>query len=70
MTLTAPIMGGQFLPCLTGDSLLKNLRKRFHLEDNKPKIETLVKSLIAESSDNWRTNIYDAYQKILQGIHC
>jgi hypothetical protein len=70
MTLTAPIMGGQFLPCLNGDSLLKNMRKRFHLEDNKLKIEALVKSLIAESSDNWRTNIYDAYQKILQGIHC
>jgi len=70
MTLTLPVMGGQFLPCLNGDSILKNLRKRFHLEDNKAKIETLVKNLIMESRDNWRTNIYDAYQKILQGIRC
>jgi len=69
MTLTQPIMGGQFLPCLSKGSVLKSLRKRFHLEDNT-KIELLVKDLIRESRDNWRTNIYDAYQNILQGIHC
>jgi len=69
MTLTQPIMGSQFLPCLNKGSVLKNLRKRFHLEDNT-KIESLVKDLIRESRDNWRTNIYDAYQNILQGIRC
>uniref|UniRef100_A0A6B2L004 1-phosphatidylinositol 4-kinase n=1 Tax=Arcella intermedia TaxID=1963864 RepID=A0A6B2L004_9EUKA len=69
MTMTQPIMGGQFLPCLNKGSVLKNLRKRFHLEDNT-RIEALVKDLIKESRDNWRTNIYDAYQNILQGIRC
>jgi hypothetical protein len=60
---------GQFLPCLDKDSVIRNLRKRFRLEWNSEQIRELVNNLIVEARDNWRTNIYDTYQRILNDIY-
>eukprot|EP01128_Nolandella_sp_AFSM9_P011950 TRINITY_DN8834_c0_g1_i1.p1 TRINITY_DN8834_c0_g1~~TRINITY_DN8834_c0_g1_i1.p1 ORF type:complete len:943 (-),score=270.64 TRINITY_DN8834_c0_g1_i1:315-2738(-) len=59
----------QFIPCLEKDSVIRNLRKRFRLEWNTPQIRELVLNLIAEARDNWRTTIYDTYQRILNDIY-
>lgn len=81
MTLTRPSMGmcrpfsgtyfeeGQFIPCLEKDTVLKNLRKRFKLEFNDTQIREFVANLVTEARDNWRTTIYDTYQRILNDIH-
>eukprot|EP01122_Echinamoeba_exundans_P000485 TRINITY_DN1042_c0_g1_i2.p1 TRINITY_DN1042_c0_g1~~TRINITY_DN1042_c0_g1_i2.p1 ORF type:complete len:648 (+),score=93.83 TRINITY_DN1042_c0_g1_i2:894-2837(+) len=57
------------IPCLERDSITKNLRKRFHLEWNEAQLEEYVISLICEARDNWRTQLYDTYQRILNDIH-
>lgn len=57
------------IPCLERDSIAKNLRKRFHLEWNEAQLEEYVISLICEARDNWRTQLYDTYQRILNDIH-
>jgi len=59
----------QFLPCLEKDSVIKNLRKRFRLEWNTEQIRELVNQLISEARDNWRTGVYDTYQRILNDIY-
>jgi len=69
MTLTRPEMEGQFLPCLEKETVVKNLRKRFRLEWNELQIKELVMNLVAEARDNWRTSIYDTYQRILNDIY-
>jgi len=69
MTLARPSMEGQFLPCLEKDSVIRNLRKRFRLEWNNEQVRELVTNLIREARDNWRTNIYDTYQRILNDIY-
>jgi phosphatidylinositol 4-kinase len=69
MTLARPSMEGQFLPCLEKDSVIRNLRKRFRLEWNTEQVRELVTNLIREARDNWRTNIYDTYQRILNDIY-
>eukprot|EP01127_Copromyxa_protea_P016477 TRINITY_DN4902_c0_g2_i2.p1 TRINITY_DN4902_c0_g2~~TRINITY_DN4902_c0_g2_i2.p1 ORF type:complete len:516 (+),score=80.81 TRINITY_DN4902_c0_g2_i2:298-1845(+) len=69
MTLTRPSMECQFIPCLEKDTVLKNLRKRFKLEFNDAQIREFVTNLVSESRDNWRTTIYDTYQRILNDIH-
>eukprot|EP01130_Rhizamoeba_saxonica_P015078 TRINITY_DN6697_c0_g1_i1.p1 TRINITY_DN6697_c0_g1~~TRINITY_DN6697_c0_g1_i1.p1 ORF type:complete len:840 (-),score=188.13 TRINITY_DN6697_c0_g1_i1:52-2538(-) len=59
---------GQFVPCLSKDSVLMKLRSRFRLSWSEKQIRELVLNLIVQSTDNWRTTIYDTYQHILNGI--
>jgi len=69
MTITRPSMEFQFIACLAKDTVLKSLRRRFRLEFNDAQIRELVLNLVTEAKDNWRTTIYDTYQRILNDIH-
>jgi hypothetical protein len=60
---------GGGIPCLEKESVVKNLRKRFCLEWNKNQCRDFVLKLITEARDNWRTTIYDTYQRILNDIY-
>jgi phosphatidylinositol 4-kinase len=60
---------GGGIPCLEKESVVKNLRKRFCLELNQTQCRDFVLRLINEARDNWRTTIYDTYQRILNDIY-
>jgi phosphatidylinositol 4-kinase len=60
---------GAAIPCLEGDTVAPNLRKRFHLDWNEVQCEEYILGLIGEARDNWRTQIYDTYQRIVNDIH-
>lgn len=60
---------GSAIPCLEGDSVAPNLRARFHLDWNEQECEEFFLETITEARDNWRTQIYDTYQRIVNDIH-
>jgi len=70
MTINSEALGTQICPCLSDDEgVLLNLRKRFKLRKSEPDIQNYVYNLIGEAIENWRTEIYDAYQRILNNIN-
>jgi len=68
MTLTSNSIQGQIIPCLEEESVVRNLRKRFKFGWSEGQIQEYVKNIITEATDNWRTTIYDTYQRILYDI--
>jgi len=68
MTLNSVSMGNQICPCLDDEGVLRSLRKRFRLGLSESEVQEYVFGLIGEAVDNWRTEIYDAYQLLLNGI--
>lgn len=60
---------GSAIPCLEGDSVAHNLRSRFHLDWTEQECEEYFLEIIGEARDNWRTQIYDTYQRIVNDIH-
>eukprot|EP01129_Flabellula_baltica_P003483 TRINITY_DN1323_c0_g1_i1.p1 TRINITY_DN1323_c0_g1~~TRINITY_DN1323_c0_g1_i1.p1 ORF type:complete len:777 (+),score=163.52 TRINITY_DN1323_c0_g1_i1:719-3049(+) len=67
MSLISPPMGEQIVPCFS-DDVVGALRKRFKLGRKESYIKNFVIELICEANDNWRTTIYDTYQRILNDI--
>ena len=62
---------GNKLPCFeAGQKTIAELRQRFIPRPNMKKRDYMehVDQLISQSLDNWRTNWYDKFQYILQGI--
>eukprot|EP01120_Amphizonella_sp_Union-15-10_P015802 TRINITY_DN8196_c0_g1_i1.p1 TRINITY_DN8196_c0_g1~~TRINITY_DN8196_c0_g1_i1.p1 ORF type:complete len:775 (+),score=155.36 TRINITY_DN8196_c0_g1_i1:63-2327(+) len=60
---------GTAIPCLEKEDVIKHLRKRFHLEWDDNQCEEFIMNLIYEARDNWRTTIYDTYQRLLNDIY-
>ena len=60
---------GAAIPCLEGDAVAPNLKKRFHLDWTDEQCENYILGLIGDARDNWRTQIYDTYQRIVNNIH-
>lgn len=57
------------LPCLTGGKkVIEELRERFALGLTDKEIEDHLHGLIDQSINNWRTQKYDQYQYITNGI--
>ncbi|CBN79112.1 phosphatidylinositol 4-kinase [Ectocarpus siliculosus] len=58
------------LSCFGGrpEAVVKHLRARFQPEKSAEKCVTFVHDLIEKSADNWRTRLYDTYQRKLMGI--
>jgi phosphatidylinositol 4-kinase len=56
------------MPCFLGSRALSDLEARFKLKEDGEKVVEHAVSLIDESLDNWRTNQYDSFQKITNGI--
>ncbi|CAM9773265.1 unnamed protein product, partial [Hapterophycus canaliculatus] len=50
------------------DSVVKHLRARFQPDKSAEKCVAFVHNLIEQSVDNWRTRLYDTYQRRLMGI--
>jgi len=67
--ILSTIKEGAAIPCLEKDDVVKNLRKRFHLEWNEAQCEEFIMNLIFEARDNWRTTIYDTYQRLMNDIY-
>lgn len=67
--LLVEMMQNSGCPCFQGGaSVVRNLRKRFHLTLTEEQCVSLVLSLIGSSLDAWRTRQYDYYQRVLNGI--
>lgn len=60
---------GGAIPCLEVENISTNLRKRYHLEWDEQQCEEYIMNLICEARDNWRTQLYDTYQRIVNDIH-
>jgi phosphatidylinositol 4-kinase len=60
---------GAAIPCLEGDSVAPNLKNRFHLDWTEAECESYILNTIGDARDNWRTQIYDTYQRIVNNIH-
>ncbi|CAM9984649.1 unnamed protein product [Scytosiphon promiscuus] len=58
------------LACFGGrpDAVVKHLRARFQPDKSAEKCVAFVHNLIEQSVDNWRTRLYDTYQRRLMGI--
>jgi len=56
------------LPCLVGPRVLEELKERFVLGFTDRECEEHVKNLITQSANNWRTQKYDQYQFLTNGI--
>ncbi|XP_049849525.1 uncharacterized protein LOC126319874 isoform X2 [Schistocerca gregaria] len=57
------------IPCLNSPNIATDLRKRYHLDWSEEQCEKFMMNLISEARDNWRTQIYDTYQRIVNNIH-
>ena len=62
--------GGEDLQCFRGqpDRAIEELRQRFRLDLNDRACKQYVNGLIDESASNWRTSVYDAYQRVCVGV--
>ena len=57
------------LPCFKNkNDILQGLKERLMLKDNYEEIKKLVNSIIELSCNNWRTKVYDGFQKYCVGI--
>jgi len=59
------------MPCFANSdiySTIKELRDRFHDKMSDVEYVKIVDDLIYRSNDNWRTNQYDNFQKLTNGI--
>lgn len=60
--------GGSKMACFVLPNALEMLLQRFKLELDDRECVAFVNSLVEESADNWRTNQYDSFQKLTNGI--
>mmetsp|Transcript_3344 Transcript_3344/g.10191 ORF Transcript_3344/g.10191 Transcript_3344/m.10191 type:complete len:766 (+) Transcript_3344:232-2529(+) len=69
MTLVEIMVDGTRMPCMKGGkSLVVALRKRFFLGIPEKEATSKINALIDESCNNWRTDKYDKYQYMTNGI--
>ncbi len=59
---------GNSMSCFALPHAAQGLRDRLYLELPDAALPALVAGMIDESLDNWRTNQYDAFQKLSNGI--
>jgi len=62
------IQSGTKLPCLVGHRVLEDLKDRFVLGFTERECEDHINNLITQSANNWRTQKYDQYQFVTNGI--
>jgi len=62
--------GGEDLQCFCGqpERAIEELRQRFRLDLNDRACKQYVDGLIDESIGNWRTSLYDRYQRVCVGV--
>lgn len=60
---------GAAIPCLDGEHVAPQLQSRFHLDWSEKQCEEFFLEMITDARDNWRTQIYDTYQRIVNDIH-
>lgn len=62
--------GNEELQCFCGrpDDAIKELRDRFRLDLNDRACTEYVYSLVDNSTENWRTDWYDRYQRYFVGV--
>jgi phosphatidylinositol 4-kinase len=62
--------GGEDLQCFCGqpERAIEELRQRFRLDLNDRACKQYVDGLIDESIGNWRTDLYDRYQRVCVGV--
>lgn len=63
------IVSGIDLPCFQGrENALKELRDRFKLDLTSQQCREHIYKIIDEACDNWRTKLYDSFQRYSVGI--
>ena len=62
------LMAASGLPCFKSHDTIKKLRNRFKLELNDREAAVYMMEMIDKSMENYRTVIYDSFQKQTNGI--
>eukprot|EP00834_Sanchytrium_tribonematis_P004946 NODE_270_length_11220_cov_0.981387.p10 type:complete len:104 gc:universal NODE_270_length_11220_cov_0.981387:6174-6485(+) len=65
---TVRLMADSGLPCFKGTNTISKLRSRFKLELNEREAAIFMIDVIDKSYENYRTVIYDSFQKQTNGI--
>jgi phosphatidylinositol 4-kinase len=69
VALASILWKGPHMPCFhTGIDSITQLRSRFYADKTEQECIQCVYTLIEESINNWRSNEYDRYQRITNGI--
>ena len=55
--------------CVCSARAVDDVRARLHLDKSERQCAELVLQLITESRANWRSQLLDSYQRILNDIH-
>lgn len=63
------LLPGEKMGCFyRRDSVIPELKERFKLDSTDEQCVTYCQDLVKESTSNWRTQGYDSYQYLTNGI--